>query len=225
MSVDLDDQNRLVFKIKLQQEGNVRKRTLVDDGVDNKKIDLNNGVVLETTPWGVGVNFVCRYSTTISLSTVDFKVEKVNFDGHHAEEGDLTGGFTLAIGPDGGPFKLGDRATVTATWAVTTLSTISFHFNKCTVTHGTNSIDIVKDDCYSETVGTKYEAAEKTSVKQVFSYKTFRIADQDITTQSMTCKIKLCIAGKPCPKAVMDLMCPAGTEFGLYKYTLLGLQT
>jgi len=75
------------------------------------------------------------------VSTTDFAVEPITIIGEKTNIGSLAGGFTLTVGPT--PIILGDIATVTATWSVQ-ISAVSFHFETCTVTHGSQAINIIE---------------------------------------------------------------------------------
>ena len=98
-------------------------------------------MMLNTSPFGVGVTYKCWYLTTVSVSTADYNVEPITIIGEKTNTGSLADGFTLTVGPT--PIVLGNIATVTAAWSVQ-ISVVSFHFETCAVIHGSQSINIIQ---------------------------------------------------------------------------------
>jgi len=105
------------------------------------QLTLDKGITLSTSPHGVGVTYKCHYLTRISVTAADFTVTPVSIIGTESNTGTLDTGFHLSVTPT--PIILGDIITVTATWDVT-IAAISYHFDKCTVSHATKGIDIIK---------------------------------------------------------------------------------
>ena len=98
-------------------------------------------MMLNTSPFGVGVTYKCWYLTTVSVSTADYNVEPITIIGEKTNTGSLADGFTLTVGPT--PIVLGNIATVTAAWSVQ-ISVVTFHFETCAVIHGSQSINIIE---------------------------------------------------------------------------------
>jgi len=129
-----------VFTYNLIQHGSDRVRTIPK----HNQISLP-GMTLNTSPFGVGVIYKCWYLTTVSVATTDFAVEPITINGEKTGTGSLADSFTLTVGPT--PIILGKIATVTVTWSVQ-ISVLSFHFQTCTVTHGSTSINIIQVNLY-----------------------------------------------------------------------------
>ena len=88
---------------------------------------------------------------------------------------------------DPASFLLGNDLAVEISWAETALSTVTFHIDECTVTHGTTNIVIVKEGCYSETLDETLNAN-----KQGLSYPVFKGAGETEETQMIKCSVKIC---------------------------------
>ena len=170
--------------------------------VDNNIIDLGNGLMIITSPFGVGVDFTCDYDSKVAVSSSPFTVQDVSISGAHSASGTLDLGFTMLAG-DGSAIILGDDIVVKTSWALD-LSDISPHYENCEVTQGTKYVSIVKDGCMASTLGAASVANAAGVTDSVsMKYKTFTIEDEVATTQEVTCDVKLCAGTTNCAKALI----------------------
>lgn len=223
--------DNIVFKIKLEPKdalSYVDPSTYISVGDDsNPNNDESLKLWLSPVAYVPSVNFSCHYSTQIDIESESWTVTKRRITDEHHEQGDLAGGFALAM--DSEQYTLGSRALVTVKWAVTSLKDIRFHFTQCDLTEGDSVISLIYRDCYLETVKAK-PGIDGTNIFQSFSYRTFAIKDTTTwvlpdqvgvveTKQSLKCTIRLCQDLRPCPRNTVDFQCP---QVGEMKYTISG---
>lgn len=217
----VNNNTELEFTLDFTQKGEVRART----DVDSKKIDLGNGIIVETTPFGVGVQFKCTYAMTATVTSDPFSVQTVNISGSKASKGDLSDGFSMALG--GGvesALVLGTRQEVTTSWKVTTLSKISFHFDECKIIQDTSEVSVIKNKCYSEAL--KVTKNEGSGTEQSFSYQTFMVNGASGHEQKVSCILTLCMDACQMPET--DDVCPGrgknDTDLAPYMYSKDGFK-
>lgn len=162
--------------------------------------------MLNTSPFGVGVDFTCEYDTSVEVASTSFNVEDVSIDGTHSSSGTLDSGFTLSVG-DGNTIILGDDITFKTTWSLT-FADVSPHYESCLLTQGTQTVPLVKDGCMASALGVEKVSASSNEV--AIKYKTFIIENETAATQTILCNLKLCSLLLNCAKANT---CPAdGTD-------------
>jgi hypothetical protein len=204
--IDGDD---LIFTSSIEQLGNDRTRSIT---TKNKQIKLGDALTINTSPFGVDVDFVCTYKTTVTVASDDFTVQDVTIAGSTSSTGTLDQGFTLTVG-DGTKIILGQMVTATAKWEVT-LSDIAPHFRLCILHHGGKEVVIIKDGCISATLGMTDLTPASDSVS--VSFRTFTIdSAQPTTAQRLQCHIRLCPDGTNCAKAHV---CPKDDDDHHYGY-------
>lgn len=201
---------RLLFKIKVDQDGTNRART---DVMRYDNIISLGQFTLLTAPHGVGITYQCAYPMLIELSSTPFSIHQVTIQGSKiSTSGTLADGFVLkAIDQT---LHLGAIQEVALTWSVS-IPDIDFYFSECSVEDGVYSINIIEDSCYAGALSVKGKPSS--SPREIkFEYKTFMLAGTRASSgsQVITCDIKLCKVGS-CPgKATSDAQCPPG----VYQY-------
>lgn len=206
----------LLFSVELGQNGNVRTRS---GSVQNTRLELGDMTIV-TTPFGIGITFECGYPMGITLESDPYTVTDVDISGTQSGTGSLDGGFELTVG--GGEehkVMLGGVLEVTATWSITTLTDVSFYFDRCGVVHGSQNVNVIQDSCFSVALKTGATSSSNTEVS--FKFKTFGIDGEDDVKQTIVCDIKLCTADV-CDKATLDNQCPTGASEDFFQYHLTG---
>ena len=102
-------------------------------------------MTIVTTPFGIGITFECGYPMGITLESDPYTVTDVDISGTQSGTGSLDGGFELTVG--GGEehkVMLGGVLEVTATWSITTLTDVSFYFDRCGVVHGSQNVNVIQ---------------------------------------------------------------------------------
>lgn len=226
------ENDEIIFKIKLQPKDALSyvdpSTYLALGGESAGDQDESVNIWLSPVPYVPSVNFSCHYSTKVEIkSDESWTVSKRIISDEHHEQGDLAGGFALAM--DSEKYTLGSRAQVSVTWAVTSLKDIRFHLTHCDLTEGDSVISLIYRDCYLATVNAK-PGTDGTNTYQSFSYRTFAIKETTTwlvpdqlavveTKQSLKCMIRLCQDLRPCPRNTVDFQCP---QVGDMKYTISG---
>ena len=184
------------FGSRVEVAGGSRARS----DTENNKLDLESGVKVITSPFGVGVDFQCVYDTTVSLSSDPFTVEDVTVTGTHTASGFLNTGFVMVAGDDS-PIVLGDEITLTTTWQLD-IAGVQPHYLNCAVTQGAKDVQLIVDGCMSNTLGVETVANANGETNLVsMKYKTFKIEDETATTQTVTCDVMLCQGTDNCARA------------------------
>lgn len=192
-------------------------KTRSDDVQDNI-IDLGTLSVV-TTPFGAAVDFSCTYSMTIDVASQDYTVTGASVVDTLSGVGSLAAGFTMTLDNGGSPaFLLGSNMPVAITWSVTALSNLQFYLETCTVIHGTTTIKVVKDGCYSATLGVE-ATTPVTSAEKGFSYQIFKGVGETDPAQTIRCSVNLCEVGK-CNNPTADNQCPAAGDDATYGYKI-----
>ena len=192
-------------------------RTRNDDIQDNV-IDLGSLSVV-TTPFGAAVVFTCTYSMTIDVASEDYTVTGASVVDSITGVGSLAAGFTMTLDDDESPvFLLGSIMPIAVTWSVTALTNLQFYLHTCTVTHGTTSIMVVKEGCYSENLGV-VAIKHDNQAKQGFSYRIFKGVRETESTQTIKCSLNICEVGK-CNKPTANDQCPAIADDVFYGYKI-----
>ena len=141
-----------------------------------------------TTPFGAAVVFECEYDLSIDVASQDFTVSGASVVDTLSGSGSLANGFSMKLNKrEPASFLLGNDLAVEISWAVTALSTITFHIDECTVNHGLINVMIVKQGCYSETLDVRFNAN-----RQGLSYQVFKAVGETAETQKIKCSVKLC---------------------------------
>jgi len=191
------------------------------DGFTNTIDTAKDAITVNSNPLAIAVKFTCSYPVAVEISSDDFNLKDVVLGAGPSGVGDLTTGFTLGL--DAGvaePIKLGERQTVTASWAVTSLKKVTFNFTDCTVDQGGTVVALVKNKCYSEAL--KVSRKDGTSTEQSFSYKTFSAVGATTTTQTMKCGINICMDDCALPEKDDECLKTDETEYSSYKFTVAG---
>lgn len=184
------------FKTRVEIGGGSRTRSDTEDNT----IDLENGVKIITTPFGVGVDFQCNYKTSVELSSEAFTVQDVSMSGTHTAIGSLDTGFNMVAG-DGSTIVLGNEITVTTTWELN-IAGVQPHYRNCAVIHGEEEVQIIKDGCMSETLGVE-TVANVAGVTNAVSMKlkTFMMENASAATQTVACTVMICQGTGNCARA------------------------
>jgi hypothetical protein len=192
----------LSFKKSLIQQGGARTRS-----IESAKVTLENGVVLNTAPHGVGVDFTCEYSTSVSVKSNEFDLTPVTVSGSTSAEGELDSGFHLTVNNnDGTTIVLGASVDVSVTWDLS-FDDVSHHYKECTVGHvnGNTNVALIKEGCHAADIGVGAPSGAD------FSFETFTIEGESGTTQVITCKVEICNGAGNCAKGDT---CPSNSGFG-----------
>lgn len=187
-TLDFTNPTNLEFKTRVELGGGQSNRARTDT-VDTE-IELDTGLKIITTPFGVGVDFSCKYDSAFSVSSADFTVEDISITGEISSNGDLTNSMTMVAGDPDTATVLGNDVKVSTTWALA-LTDVSFHYKACAVTQGTKTVELIKDGCRSSILGVEHVGrlfANKIEMK----YKSFMIDGETATQQSVTCDIQIC---------------------------------
>ena len=188
-------------------------KTRADD-VQDTLIELGSQSVI-TTPFGAAVILSCRYSMTIEVASQDYTVVGASVVDTVSATGSLAAGFAMTLNNgEHANFLLGDVMRVGITWSVTGLSSLTFHLQSCTVTHGTTIIRIVKGGCYAETL-----AVLPDSNKQGFSYQVFKGVGETDPNQKISCEVNICKVGQ-CHIPTANIQCPAADDDLFYSYKI-----
>ena len=109
---------RLEFTVQFRLVGDNRARS----DVAGATLKLA-GVTINTAPFGVGVSFVCEYPMIANVESSPFSVTKVTVSGSKSGDGDLSGGFSMALN-DGAdtPLVLGSNLKVQVDWSISSLT-------------------------------------------------------------------------------------------------------
>ena len=207
--------DELKMKVQIALVGNERTRSIIPDA----SISLG-GVDIITAPFGIGVDFKCSYPTTFTISSNEFAVVDVTVDGSTSGTGSLAKGFTMTLNDGVNQFILGETLDVRVDWTVSTLSDVTFFLDACTVIHGQQAVNVIKDSCYSETL--KVAVIEESGTTFAFSYQLFQIINQVGTEQTVNCDVQLCSVGSTCGKAQTNADCPTDAAEALYQFSTVG---
>merc|ERR1712227_357742 len=91
---------------------------------------------------------------------------------------------------DGVSFVLGATLPVTVGWDIQGVEGISLYFQGCTVSHGSSSIAVIKDSCYSETLNAEPRASEGLTTS--FSFRVFKGKGESALSQTIQCSVVIC---------------------------------
>ena len=179
------------------------------DTIQDNLILLGSQSVV-TTPFGAAVVFGCEYDLTIDVASQDFTVSGASVVDTLSGMGSLADGFSMVLN-NGEPanFLLGQDLAVEISWSVTALSTVTFHIDECTVSHGTTNVAIVKQGCYSETLDVTLNAN-----RQGLSYQVFKGFGETEEAQKIKCSVHIC-EGEQCQHSGQ---CPATGDDTYYGY-------
>ena len=184
------------------------------DDVQDNVIDLG-ALSVVTTPFGAAVIFTCTYSMTINVASQEYAVTGASVVDTLHGIGSLAEGFTMALNNGETPsLLLGEALPVAITWSVTYLTSLTFYIDQCTVTHGTTTIMVVKEGCYSAALGVVPEDSH-----QAFSYQVFKGFGQTDSSQKIRCTAHICEVGQ-CQNPTADAQCPADGEDVFYNYKI-----
>jgi len=189
------------------------------DTIDNS----TDAITLNSNPLAIGVKFTCSYPVAVEISSGAFDLKDVVLGAGPSGVGSLANGFSLGL--DSGieaPIKLGDRQTVTASWAVTSLKKVYFNFTDCTVDQGGTVVALVKNKCYSEAL--KVSREDGTATAQSFSYTTFSAVGATTTTQTMKCGLNICMDDCDLPETDDDCLKTGEDAFSSYKFKVAGYE-
>jgi len=209
VTYDVVDGN-VVFKYFLALSGSNRARS--DLSVDGREIDLG-AKTLFTSPFGIGVEFVCKYPTTVSVSSEDYSVVAVDLTYEREGVGSFANAFSIVIG-DGSvnQFILGEILDVAVEWSQVGLSDLAMSVTGCSIAHGDKNIAIVKNGCYAEVL--EVVSTGITDRKSDFSYKLFKGVGVNSVDQTLTCEAEIFKASVKDPRPSSDADCPVqGNDF------------
>jgi len=221
MSYTINEQNKLItLKVFISISGDKRKRSMLESG--HKRIDLG-AIDVMTTPFGVGVLYECTYPMYINVSSSAFQIHHVSHFGANIGFGDLAGAFEMTLAGEGAMAAravMGTLMFVTVEWIIKSFTELTFYYDKCTVTHGTLQVDVIKDGCYSKVTETR-PISQKSSVN-TFSYRVFKGFGQDDTQQRVACTLILCRKDN-CENPKSNAQCPNSSADTVMKFSFNGL--
>ena len=201
------------FSVLLAVIGNdMRTRT---DDIQDYLINLGTKKVV-TTPFGAGVVFKCTYPMSVDISSEGgtYTVHGASVVDTYSAIGSLAAGFQMVLNNGDDPsFTLGTIVDLAVTWTVTSMPTLTFYLDSCTVTHGATTIGIVKEGCYASELDVKHESS-----LQAFSYKVFKGVGEASSTQTIECTINICETNN-CGIPTAN-QCPSAGDDGFYGYTI-----
>ena len=87
----------IAFATRVEVSGNDSTRTRTDTADNRIELDGTNLVII-TTPFGVGVDFSCSYSTTFAVSSETYDVQDISISGTITGTGDLTNTMKMVAG-------------------------------------------------------------------------------------------------------------------------------
>ena len=186
------------------------------------------GVEVRTLSYEVSITLTCLYPMELTVTSSDLTIQYIPISAATVMKGDLSDGFSMALsgGTNGRPVALGALLVVSIEWAVKGMRNISFSIKKCGVTHGEQTINVVKDYCFSEALGGSRGRDPENQSLRTFSYRTFAVDKKNAAdaalrggiSQFITCTIHLCTDCTPpttCPKKEWEIP---------YVYTVNGIQ-
>merc|ERR1711976_131035 len=116
---------------------------------------------------------------------------------------------------DGVSFVLGATLPVTVGWDIQGVEGISLYFNGCTVSHGSSSIAVIKDSCFSETLNAEPRASEGLTTS--FSFRVFKGKGESAPSQTIQCSVVICKDDDDtCGPATSDADCPTDSGYNYY---------
>ena len=192
-----------------------------EDGFTDTIDSLKDAITVNSNPLAIAVKFTCKYPVAVEISSAVFNLKDVVLGSGATGMGSLAGGFTLGL--DAGvesPIKLGERQKVTATWALTSLKNVAFHFTDCAVDQGGSEVALVKNKCFSTAL--KVTNKEGTAREQSFTYRTFAAVGATTTTQTIKCGLEICMEDCDLPEKDEECLKDDETEYSSYEFTVAG---
>lgn len=226
--VTMDDvNNRLVFTYELSVD---MEHIVVGDTSDEQNVYL--------APVPSAIKFKCEYPTSVNVESDSFKVRGATATGEASKVGDLSSSFELNLykdasfttAVDASNLFIGEVAYARMAWTVTTAqATVNFYINECSVEQdGTGKkVSIIKDNCYSEALGTSQLQADKINdLESAFKFTSFTLGNAATIemTAKMVCNVKMCLKSQTtCNLALSksDTDCPAtpGYQYAANTYS------
>ena len=96
-----------------------------------------------------------------------------------------------------------------------------FFISDCDVEIDGYKLGIISNNCYSGFF--EVLRGENSWRKQGFSYEATTTNSGNSSTQTLSCRIKICSSLHSCDRATQQSACPTGEEFKLYQYAIIGM--
>ena len=185
-----------------------------DDVQDNVFVFESQSVI--TTPFGASITFTCSYDLTGEHASEEYTVVGASVVDTFTGTRSLSAGFAMSLNDgEGSAFMLGDNIHVGITWAVTTLSDLTYRIKQCDVQHGDSVITIVKDQCYAA----KLDVVPDDQMDQGFSYQIFKGVGEADASQKITCSVIICDARNYCGP-YSNSQCPKDGDDQFYNFEM-----
>ena len=190
-------------------------KTRSDDTIQDTLIDLGSKSVV-TTPLGASIVFTCTYDDMVEVASADYTVVGASVVDTLTGTGSLSEGFAMSLNNgEGADFLLGANIQVAITWALTTtLSTLTFRLEQCTVQHGASVITLVKDHCYAARLDVVPDAFD-----QGFAYPVFKGVGETNENQKITCSVRICPTNQ-CNMPRSNSECPKTGDEMFYNFQI-----
>jgi len=173
--------------------------------VAQQSLRINNHDVYLTNPLlKATVLFECAYRSDVKVNSPLVDVHAVDADGTVIDYGNLTNGFEINIfvDPEGTvpvdttDVYIGDEVFTCVDWTVSSLKKLtSFFVDGCQVViDEENSLELIKDNCYSATFGVEQLQPEKiVSSRSKFKFTSFIVGEgKETQSYNLQCNIKVC---------------------------------
>merc|ERR1719436_773476 len=154
-------------------------------------------------PIAAAVTFACAYRQEVKVTSTEYHVHAVTAAGEVMTFGDLANGFEINIFTDPDftksvdttdPF-IGSPVYTQVHWKVKEVQTIAdFYVKECSVEVAGVSMELIKDNCYSEIFGTKQlQPKKRVSDESKFKFTSFIVGDGKSEMEvKVTCTVTIC---------------------------------
>lgn len=176
------------------------------------------------------VNWECRYLAKIDIANFEFNLQKATAEGSSVGYGNFLSGFSLQIFSNAGRTDqvtdnsvlfIGAPVYAKTTWT-TPVDSLNYFIDSCTITQGSANVQIIKDNCYSTTLGSKRGASQSTykvEKDSLFEWISFRTEGATLGGNIETIKCSLQVCKKDSTICPTKTVCP---DTAGYAFTLTG---
>lgn len=197
------------------------------------KITVDGKTDVYVAPVDTAVTFKCAYQSSLDVSSSEFTVKGAKATGETVTIGDFGKGFSLKLYTaqdqsteiDATNLFIGAVAYADVAWSVTSAQTlVNFYVDGCKVVSGASEVEIIKDNCFSSSLGVnQLQLTKIVADSSKFSFVSFTMGDPKAIEMkaTMKCTIKMCIKDQPeCGVLIItdDAQCPQTSGYG-YKAT------
>ena len=176
------------------------------------------------------VNWECRYLAKIDIPNFEFNINKASAEGSTVSYGNFLNGFSLQVFSDpertievtpGSNFFIGATVYAKTTWNHP-VSSLNYFIDSCAVHQNNVQIKIIRDNCFSKTLGAKQDdsqSSHKVDAVSLFQWTSF-ITGHDInqeTEETIVCSLHVCT--KDSTTCNTNTVCP---NINGFEYSLTG---